>query len=150
MLTFRALQLDTGVDICLDLTKGLFEPAEARGKDWVAYGRAGQTAGNRMDHERTIILEGFVRGLGPTADDRRQAWATATQALMEVMDRSADPGVLSASDGYLGLGPGETWTINARCVSIAPGKIRSYGVSIVQLWSIELLSVDPNWDDGGS
>lgn len=145
MLTFRSVQLNTGTTVCLDLVQGYFEPAVPRGEDWIAYGLDGRTPGNRSLDERFIILEGYTRGIGETPADRLESFHDATAAVMAVMDTSAAPGTLSISSGYLGLPVGSEATIQARCTDVGSKRMTGYRSAPFQLWTIELLSVDPDW-----
>lgn len=147
MVTFRGVELQ-GANFCLDIVRGLHEPADVRGKDSIAPGREGRYARNRVKDTRKILLEGQVRGLGTTATERQQSLHETLQTIMAVMERDLAPGELAVDGGDYGLPPGETWTIDARCVNAIGGPIRS-GWSF-QEWSIELESVDPDWTIAGS
>jgi hypothetical protein len=143
MLTFRGTQLDTGTTVCLDLVEGYAEPSTVRGADWIVPRLDGRTKGNRRHDVRRIVLEGYIRGLGTDLAERQQSWREATDTVMGLMDRASNPGDLIISDGYLGLPAGATATIGARCVNFGRGDILNG--QTFQKWSIELLSIDPEW-----
>lgn len=145
MLEFRSLQLNDGGASCLDLVEGFFDPSQVRGQDWVAYGRPGQTPGNRSHDHRPILLEGYTQGVGATPEERLESFHEVTSAIMAVMDMAAAPGTLLVAAPYLGLPEGSEATIQARCVSVGSKRMESYSTNPFQLWSIELLSVDPEW-----
>lgn len=146
-LSFRSVELQ-GDHFCLDIVRGLHEPAEVRGKDSVAPGRIGRYARNRIKDVRKILIEGYIRGVGSTLDERRESWHDTTATIMAAMERDLAAGVLAVDGGTYGLPAGETWTINARCVNAIGGPIRSTWT--FQEWSIELESVDPDWEVSGS
>lgn len=146
MVTFRGVQL-SGTWGCLDIVKGFHEPADARGVDRVAPGQPGRYAGNREADLRKILIEGFIRGLGSTAAERRIAWHEATMAIMDIMDPSLDPGELVVTDEY---GLEGTWTINARCSDSMGSEIERKVDGPWQEWSFRLESVDPDWTPASS
>lgn len=147
MVTFRSVELQ-GEGFCLDIVKGLHEPAAARGKDSIAPGQDGRYPRNRKRDVRRILLEGYVRGVGTTLQERRESFFTTVEAIMATMDRAAAPGVLSVDGGTYGLPSGEEWTINARCINVLGGPMLSQWTA--QEFSIELESVDPDWEVSGS
>lgn len=147
MVTFRSVELQ-GDNYCLDVVKGLHEPAAVRGVDSVAPGQDGRYARNRKKDIRRILLEGHVRGLGSTEVERQSSFHDTVETIMAAMDRSLTPGNLVVDGGDYGLPPGETWTITARCINVMGGPMRSRWS--FQEFSIELESTDPDWEVAGS
>jgi hypothetical protein len=147
MITYRSVDLQ-GDGFCLDIVKGLHEPATARGKDSIAPGQDGRYARNRKKDVRRILLEGYIRGVGETLQERRESFFDRVEGIMSTMDRSAAPGTLSVDGGTYGLGAGEEWTINARCINVMGGPMMAQWTA--QEFSIELESVDPDWVASGS
>ncbi len=147
MLSFRSVDL-RGDNFCLDIVKGLHEPAEVRGTDFTAPGREGQYAGNRVHHIREILIEGFIRGVGSSVAERQESFHTTTATIMDTLDRALSDGVLAVDDGDYGLPDGETWTINARCADAIGSELRAGWT--FQTWSIKLFSLDTEWETAGS
>lgn len=143
-LLFRSVDLQTD-NIYFDISVGFAEPAEAVGEDDVVPEASGRDEGMWRKDRRRIILEGHVRGTGETVEQRQQSWRFYTDALMATMDRSISPGELEVIGPYLGLSPGQSATLNARCVNTIAGPVR--GTMNYQSWSIELICFDspPDW-----
>lgn len=120
----------------LQLTAGYSDPLTVRGKDTVIPQRPGRIAHNRVADTRILRLEGHVKASSPAE------WRIATDLLMAIADTTLDPGDLILRAPYLGLATGVTATIAARCTSALPGPIMS---KLFQRWSLELISVDPDW-----
>lgn len=132
-------------DICIDLIEGWQLPVEVRGTDWIVPKLAGRQFGNRREDFLVLPLAGFVRGSGADPTERLEDFNDNLAALMAVMDPKADPGSLVLSDGYLGLATGSEATIEARVSNAAPGRIRSYRSFPFQLWTFELIALEPEW-----
>jgi hypothetical protein len=142
-LTFRTLDLHSAEGpndpgIRLQITVGFLARPDARGEDYIVAARVGRSPGDRVSDTLKLVLEGTVRG-STVAE-----WRMYTDLLWAVLDENGvAPGELEAGEGYLGLGDGQTATINARVVNAIPGPIRAAGM--LQTWSIELESIDPAW-----
>ena len=122
--------------VFLEIERGLNEPAEVRGIDVVIPHASGQTAGSRLGHRRLIELRGYVLGQGADESAQRSDFAAMREALRALFDPTTTK-VLSAT-----LEDGATATINARTLNAAWVKIGPAYFSV----SIELESVDPDWD----
>ena len=156
-LTFRGQSLQDGTDpdsaeYWFDLIKGLpgHEPYEVRGTDVVAPGRKGRYAGNRVEDHLDLLIEGHIRGIGATPQERTDRWHEVTQTILAVFSLSLAPGTLVASpgsNGYLGLE--DDAEIQARTVDVMGGSIRSR--MSYQTLSFKLESIDEvGWDLGSS
>lgn len=152
-ISFRSVDLQNDDDpaqatIWFDLPVGLAEPPEIRGEDVVIPGKAGQTWMTKVDDYRLIELDGYVQGQGVGLEARQQSWRQATDALMAIMDRTAAPGTLEVSGPYLGIAPGQTFSIEATCWRIVPGIILAR--MTFQRWSLALKAYDVDWQAGSS
>lgn len=144
--------------IALDLVKGLFESPQVRGEDDVIPGTPGRDPMAREADKLIIRLEGHVTGEGPTAAERSMNWFDDMQILMPLMALTEAPGALVVTPtgitfrgtsvlspvgetAYLGLPPGASATINARCVNQVGGRVE--GHMSHQRWSFDLEAVDP-------
>ncbi len=142
-LVFRSFDLE-GPGHCFNIVEGLHEPAQVRGKDNIAPGRDGRYPGNRRLDIRTIVLDGYIRGIGATAVERSQSWHALTRSVMAVFGMELDPGTLTLSttaEGFLGITA--AYSISARVTDVMPGPIKN--LMSFQEWSIELTSIDPDW-----
>ncbi len=143
-LVFRSFDLE-GPGHCFNIVEGLHEPAQVRGKDNIAPGRDGRYPGNRRLDTRTIVLDGYIRGIGADAEGRSESWHVLTRSVMAVFGMQLDPGTLTLSPiagGFLGITA--AYSITARVTDVMPGPIRNH--MSFQEWSIELTSVDPDWE----
>ena len=141
-LTYRGTDLQTGA-LHFDVTKGLNEPAVARGKDDTIPEAAGQEEGVWIADHRIIVLTGKVQGVGATELLRQQSWRAGSDTLRTLMDRAASPGVLVI--GPPDHGVSATWRLNARCINYMEGPILNAWT--LQKWSFELICIDspPEW-----
>jgi len=147
MLSFRSVDY-RGTGFCLDIVQGIHEPASVRGTDFLAPAREGMYVGNRIRHIRTVLIEGYIRGLGSTLEERQESFHDTTATLAATWDRSLAMGVLAIDDGDYGLPDGETWSLNARCVDAIGGPLQAGWT--FQKWSIKLESLDTGWEVAGS
>jgi hypothetical protein len=143
VLSFRSVNF-RGDNYCLDIVKGLHEPAEVRGADITVPGMEGQMAGNRKHHVREVLIEGFIRGVGSTVAEKQESFHTTTATIMATLDRALAEGVLSVNGGDYGLPDGETWTLNARCADAIGSDMQASWT--FQTWSIKLFSLDTEWE----
>lgn len=144
MLSYRAVNLQ-GAGFCLDIVKGLHEPAAVRGTDFTVPGKQGQFAGNRKKHVREVILEGYISGVGNSLAERQEDFHAKTATIMAAMDRTLTEGALVVTGGDYGLPDDETWTLQARCADAIGGPM--LGRWTAQEWSIKLFAVeDTEWD----
>lgn len=145
MLKFRTVEY-RGPGFCLDIVKGLHEPSEVRGQDFVSPGREGQYVGNRVHHVRNILIEGYISGMGDSLADRQEDFHTKTAAILATLDRALTPGTLEVDGGDYGLPDGDVWSIEARCMDAIGGPMMARWTA--QEWSIRLFSLDPEWTVG--
>lgn len=148
MLTFRSVDLQTAT-LHSDLERGLYDPAEVAGNDWLIPLAEGLEVRARIKRYRELEIRTHVEGIGSTDAERTASWAAATEALMAVMDHSLAPGDLVAIGPYLGLDEGETATVSARCINAVAGPILRH--MSYQRWSFVLRAVDGvDWQFEGS
>lgn len=141
-LTYRGTSL-SGENYCLDIVQGYWEPSAVRGQERVTPNMEGQPASLYVKDVRTILLEGFIRGVGSTVAERRESYHDTAQTILALMEYDLDPGELLATSPYLGLASGDEASINARCVNAISRLLdRQYTAAT---WSIKLESVDPDW-----
>lgn len=146
-LTFSGTDIQQLDSIFLEIRRGLGEVVDVRGVDLVVPSRAGQIVRNRVGHRLSILLEGYVRGVGmltsgETAESSdRDAFATNRAALRALFDPTAAPAALLAT-----LEDGTSQTIDARTLNIVFDEL----VPTHHRVSIEMESVDPDWVAGGS
>jgi len=155
-LTFRGVSLQDGetpaaARYWFDVIRGLpgHEPADVRGEDTIAPGRPGRYIGNRVEDEYTILVEGFIRGIGADPGERTDDWHAATQTVLAAFQQDLSPGSLiitPGSNGYLGLF--DDAEIQARTEDVMPGPITSR--MSYQTWSMKLQAIDGIWWDLGS
>jgi hypothetical protein len=151
LLEFRDFGLSgESDDICIDLIEGYRQPVSVRGRDWIVPKLTGRIEGNRRADVMILPLAGFVKGSGATPTERLESFNLNVTAVMAVMDPSLDSGTLRLSAGYLGLPAGSEATLECRVRNAAPGKIQSYPMVPLQLWTFELESLIPEWDLGSS
>lgn len=133
-LTLDGLDIRSRSTIYLELMRGYFEPPSVRGEDIIIPGADGRTTRTRRADQRYVLLEGYVTGSSAAN------WNTNVAALMAKLDGSLVN--LVVADNY--LGSTGTHTLAVRCVSPPVGGEPTYGV-LYQAWSVELLSVSPDW-----
>lgn len=149
LLEFRDFGLSgESDDICIDLVEGYRLPVDVRGRDWIVPKLDGRVEGNRRADLLILPLAGFIKGTGGTPTERLEAFNVNVTAVMAVMDPSLGSGTLRLSAGYLGLPPGSEAVLECRVRNAAPGKIQSYPMAPLQLWTFELESLTPEWDIG--
>lgn len=156
MLTVRLLDCQSDT-IHLDVV-GYGESAIVRGEDVIIPARAGRTVMNRVVDVYRFSLQGHVRGIGSTREERSLSWRTATDALMAVMDFALDPDEVVIGPAAPAQFPGETApylgltgerVIVARCVSMVRGPVQNH--MSFQGWSFEMECVDGlGWQEAGS
>lgn len=144
--------------IALDLVRGLFESPQVRGEDDVIPGTPGRDPMAREADKLILRLEGHVTGEGVTAADRSMDWFDQMQTVAALMALTEAPGALvvtptgitfrgtnilspAGEAAYLGLPPGATATISARCVNQMGGRVEAHMSH--QRWSFDLEAVDP-------
>lgn len=152
MLTYRSVDLQTAT-IHLDLRSGFVEPPTVRGEDDVIPGAAGRDVGARRADVLRIVLEGHVKGVGGTRDERAASWRVASDALAAVLDRALTPGAIVVGptvpaqfpDAAPYLGLLQNYGLDARVVNAISGPVLAH--MSYQTWSIELECVDspPEW-----
>lgn len=148
-MLLRSLEVTEGVSggINLDLWTGYFEPPEVRGEDRVIPGKPGLWLGNRVENDRELTLNGWVRGKGSDEEERTADWHDKTVALMAVLDRTLGPGELVIPAAYLGV-PNDK-VIEVVTLSMIPGRIRA--CMSYQTWSVDLLAAETlDWEDAES
>ena len=157
MLTYRGTDLQTET-INLDLRSGFVEPPTVRGEDDVLPGAAGRDVGARRADTRRIVLEGHVRGVGATRDERALSFRVASDTLAAVLERDLAPGTLivgpTAPDQfpdaapYLGLL--QMFGLDARVINAISGPVQAH--MSYQIWTVELECVDspPDWSALGT
>ena len=133
--------------IWLDLQVGYAEPAEVRGDDYDLPGAVGMVWAPKVRRRRIIELQGFVRGVGTSLEERQQSWRDSTDVLMALMQFDDDPGPVLIVPPYLGLETA-SWTIDAVAINTMGGPIT--GRMTFQPWSIQLLSIVPDWSEADS
>lgn len=103
-LTYDAIDLqDLDLGIFLEITEGLNETGEVRGRDVVVPSLAGQTARNRKFHQLKVVLTGIVRGNGTGQDDRQADYRQQSRYLRTLFDPARLPAdlVLTTEDGAI-------------------------------------------------
>lgn len=139
-LTYDSTDIQDLDGIFLEIIRGApGEPAEVRGRDDVALGRDGRVARNRRRDVRIIELSGWVKGTGSDEEDQREDYWDNRLAL-EALFSTGTTDVLQAT-----LPNGDTYTINTRC---RPPMLFRQIVPAFATVSIELESVDPDWEPG--
>ena len=134
-LTYKGHDLqEADWSLFLEITEGLESSAEHRGRDTTVPSLPGQIEGNRVPHQRSILLEGMAKGIGATP---RAALRDVLQTLSTWFD-PAVPGDLVAT-----LEDGAVYTIRARTDPPSP-LISRVNPSMVRV-SISLVSVAPDW-----
>ena len=141
-LTYRGTDIQNiPGGIFLEIVEGLNEPPSVRGSDWTVPGAPGRQFRSRVADVRTIELRGYVSGEGVGEAADRSDFATLRETMRALFDPTLDPGVLAAT-----LENGAAATINARSL---PTQVWDQVVPAMFRVSIELESVDPDWDFGG-
>ena len=135
---WRGLAIDDLDGIYLEITRGFLVPPSVRGVDYIVAAKAGRSSGNRVaDVIDSIILEGYVRGDDP------EEWLVNRLALLAMLgEAGVTTGVLTVRAPDYGLPTGSVATINARVKNWVEGTIIAYRD---QTWSVELVSIDPEW-----
>lgn len=134
-----------------DLIEGLpgHEPPRVRGEDVIAPGREGRYVGNRVNDYTEHLIEGFIRGMADTPEERAIEWHSNTETILAVFGLDLAPGslvVTGGADSYLGLT--DSASIEVRTVDVMPGPILSH--QSYQRWSFKLEGVDGIWWAEGS
>lgn len=125
------------LSLFLEITQGLNELPEVRGRDVLIPYLDGQRPRPRRPDTLRLVLAGHVMGNGAAAAARQADYRTTMRALGVLFDTARDPADLVAT-----LEDGATATISARPLSImANEQVPSEFAKV----SIELLSIDPEW-----
>lgn len=127
------------------VTRGLIEQWEVRGKDTIVPALAGRVPRNRIRDRLMIEYTGHVMGAGANEDAQREDFRDLMDSIRTLMDPTSDPYDLVAT-----MEDGSTRTITARPTpnGIVPGNddIPSY-----LLISLQWESVDSaDWSVAGS
>lgn len=146
-LTYRGMDIQNTDGIFLEIIRGIGEVPEVRGVDLVVPALAGRVVRNRVADRLSIILEGFVRGVGGGSgsthdeDSDRSDFATNRAAFRALFDPTLDPGDLVAT-----LEDGSYQHIAARTLNhVWDPQVPSFANV-----NVELESVDPDWTAGAS
>lgn len=138
-LTYDATDIQDLDGIFLEIIRGApGEPAEIRGRNDIAPGVDGQVIRNRRPDRRTIELSGWVKGTGANEAAQRSDYWTNRLAL-EALFSALDTASLWAT-----LPNGSTYAITCRLRP--PILYRQVAPSFATV-SLELESVDPDWED---
>lgn len=121
----------------LEITSGLNEPPEVRGVDVVVPASAGQIPRTRKPDRLTIVLTGYVQGIGADQDASRIAFRTVVDNVRGLFDTAADPADIVAT-----MEDGSTRTNTARTMNVIWNEVIKSEFATV---SVELLSVVPDW-----
>ena len=139
-LTFRGVDLRRAdKSVWFWIERGWFDDIPTvRGVDTTVPGRAGRTRRNRKADTRPLLLNGRLKAA--TAAD----FLALVQEMAAIWDPTLNPGSLVAGDQYRGLASGQTATISARTVNIAPDPAqtpfhRKYS------WQLESIANPPAW-----
>lgn len=137
-LTYAATDLqDADLGIFLEITQGLNDSPEPRGRDVTVPGSDGQIPRNRRPHQLRLVLTGQVMGIGTTQALQRSNYRTKVKSLRTLFSPSRQPANLVAT-----LEDATTGTISARPLNIIWNEIISSEYALV---SVELVSVTPDW-----
>jgi hypothetical protein len=136
--SYAGTALETAsLSLYLEVTYGLNEQPDVRGKDSVVPHLAGQIPRNRMAHDRRILLTGWVAGDGATDALAKASFQDTfdTLSVLFASDRDVANLVVTAPDAT-------TRTISARPLNIVVKEIVPSQFAEV---TVELLSVAPHW-----
>lgn len=140
--TFDSTSLVTTSDgyprLMFRCVRGLDDLWATRGRDSVLPGTAGRVSRSRKRDTLTILLEGWVFGVGTSNAEQLADFRAAKETLRTLFASDRDAATLSVV-----LEDGGTATITARPVNIAWGPDT---VPIFQEASVELLAVGDDWD----
>lgn len=114
-LTFKGTDVQVLDGLFLEITQGLDDSPEVRGKDVTIPSAPGQLARPRVFHSRKPVLSGWVRGAGSTTADIQASYRTNVRAMNALFDPADAPGELVAT-----LEDGWTATTQARTLSVIP------------------------------
>lgn len=125
------------LSLYLEITAGLNEQPDVRGRDSVIPHLAGAIPRNRKAHDRRIMLTGWVMGAGATDAIARGNYQDTFDTLTTLFasDRAVANLVVTAPDST-------TRTISARPLNVV---IEEKVPSQFAIVTVELLSVAPNW-----
>lgn len=114
-LTYAAADIQRAdLGIFLQITEGLNEVPDVRGKDVVVPSLAGQIPRNRVMHQIKIVLTGVVCGNGTTEGDRRADYRAQSLFLRTLFASTRDPANLVAVlEGSSPVSYGHTQTLAA-------------------------------------
>lgn len=137
-LTYDAVDLqDADFGIFLEITQGLNDTPEVRGRDVTVPGLDGQIARNRKSHEMKLVLTGQVMGNGATEALRRSDYRTQVKFLRVLFSPKRQPALLRAP-----LEDGTIQSISARPLNSIWNEVVASEFAYL---SVELVSVDPDW-----
>lgn len=131
---------DQDLGIFLEITQGLHEPPEVRGRDVVVPSLAGQVARNRVVHQLKIVLTGIVRGNGASQASRHTDFRSQSLFLRTLFSPARLPAELVAT-----LEIGSQATIQARPINTIWNEVVKSEFAYV---SVELLALE-DWDFSG-
>jgi hypothetical protein len=138
-LTYDGADLQAAdLSLFLEITQGLSDGLEVRGKDIVIPYRDGQWSRPRRVDTRRLVLTGHVMGVAATTEEARGTFRSIMRYLSdELFALDRDPADLVAALEF-----GLAATIAARPLSIV---IAEQVPSEFARVSVELLSVGPDW-----
>ena len=144
-LTYRSTELnrcDVG-SIVLDIVEGFDDEAEVRGNDVLIPTRPGLYPRNRVKNRRIVRLEGFVKGIGGTAEDREESYRGLVDELHAIFDPTLAPAPLTVTAPYL-IPSGTTSLDDVRYVNAVWGP---FITRHFRKLSVEMVSIanPPDW-----
>ena len=143
-LTFESTDLQrSNLAVHLDVVSGLNDGLTVRGEDTVIPAMTGRVPRNRKRDMRTVLLAGFLQGIGSGEDGRLAAY----QDLRDEMEALFDLTLVGTLTGQAADG---TWReIDARPELIVWDPAPVNGVGTI---SVTLISLEPDWEvtGGGS
>ena len=143
-LTYEGTDLRrSDLSVHLDVVSGLNDGLTVRGEDTTIPGMDGRVARNRKKDTRTVLLAGFLQGIGSGEDGRLAAY----QNLRDEMEALFD---LTLVGTLVGQAADGTWReIDARPELIVWDPAPVNGVGTI---SVTFISVEPDWQitGGGS
>lgn len=138
-LTYDAADIqDADLGVFLEITQGLNEVPDVRGRDVVVPSLSGQIPRNRVMDTLKVVLTGYVRGNGFDQADRRADYRASSRYLRTLFSPTRVPAALVATleDGVT------TATLTCRPLNTIWNEVIQSEFARV---SIELLAVE-DWD----
>lgn len=137
-LTYESVDLQRDdLAVHFDVVSGLNDGLTVRGEDTTIPAMDGRVARNRKKDTRTVVLAGFLQGIGTSESERLSDYQTLRDEMEETFDLLT-VGTLSGT-----AADGTTRSIDARPELIVWDPAPVNGVGTI---SVTLLSVDPDWD----